>query len=149
MANREPLYKFMYADWTPASLKSALVQNLTDNDWVVKTHTMADMTFLPLDYKLIKALSKNLNDSRWPVRLMAVYLLAKNQNNNFTGVLDWTAENDSNELVRDMAIALGGLAPKPEIQEPASQPTQNFSMDMSPTISYQSTVPRLKLQIGD
>jgi hypothetical protein len=110
---------------------------------------MADMTFLPLDYKLIKALSKNLNDSRWPVRLMAVYLLAKNQNNNFTGVLDWTAENDSNELVRDMAIALGGLAPKPEIQEPASQPTQNFSMDMSPTISYQSTVPRLKLQIGD
>ena len=107
MANREPIYKFMYADWMPASLKSALVQNLTDNDWVVKTHAMADMTFLPLDYKLIKALSENLNDGRWPVRLMAVYLLSTIPDSQFDRVLDWTAKNDPSKTVRDMAIVLG------------------------------------------
>ena len=97
---------------------------------------MADMTSLPLDYKLIKALSENLNDSRWPVRLMALYLLAKKQNNNFNQVIGWTAENDSNELVRDMAMALGGAAPKPKIQETVSQLEQDFSRELLPTISY-------------
>lgn len=124
MANREPLYKFMYADWMPALLKSALVHNLTSDDWVVKAHTMAYMTSLPLDFELINALSENLNDTHWPTRLMAIYLLAKNQNGKFTKVLDWTAKYDSNKLVRDMAIALGGAVPEPEPQEPAEQPTQ-------------------------
>ena len=90
MANREPLYKFMYADWMPALLKSALVHSLAYDDWVVKVHIMADMlsgvshpqATLPLDYELINTLSENLNDTNWPVRLMAVYLLAKNQNGN-------------------------------------------------------------------
>ena len=58
MANRKPLYKFMYADWMPALLKSALLDNLTSDDWVVKVYTMADMTSLPLDYELINALRK-------------------------------------------------------------------------------------------
>ncbi len=122
MANREPLYKFMYADWMPTLLKSALVHNLTYDDWVTKVHTMADMTSLPLDYELINAISENLNDTHWPTRLMVIYLLAKNQNNNFTKVLDWTAKYDSSKLVRDMAIALGGTVPPPPPQEPAAQP---------------------------
>ncbi|GAI94972.1 unnamed protein product, partial [marine sediment metagenome] len=79
MANREPLYKFVYADWMPDMLKSALVHNLDDDDWVVKVDTMARMLSLPLDYELINAVAKNLNDSHWPARMMAVYLLAKNQ----------------------------------------------------------------------
>jgi len=123
MAGREPLYKFAYADWMDKLLKSALKYNLTDDDWTVKVQTMTDMVTLPLDYELLNAVSENLNDTRWPVRLMAVYLLAKNQQNGFEKVLDWTAEYDSNELVRNMAVALGGKKPSTQqnlnqIQEP-------------------------------
>ncbi len=118
MANREPLYRFMHADWMPDMLKSALVHNLDDNDWVVKVNTMAGMLSLPLDYELISAVAKNLNDTHWPARMMAVYLLAKNQNSNFGKVLDWTARYDSSKLVRDMAIALGAGVPEKAGVEP-------------------------------
>jgi tetratricopeptide (TPR) repeat protein len=118
MAGREPLYKFMYADWMPTLLKSALVLNLTHDDWVAKVNTMADMTSMPLDYDFLNAISENLNDTHWPVRLMTIYLLAKNQGDSFTKVLDWTAKYDSSKLIRDMAIALGGTPPPPP-QQPA------------------------------
>jgi len=124
MANREPLYKFMRADWMPDMLKSALLHNLDDDDWVVKVHTMAGMLSLPLDYELVSAVAKNLNDSHWPARMMAVYLLAKNQNSNFAKVLDWTAKYDSSKFVRDMAIALGA-AGVPQASEPANPPAQS------------------------
>jgi len=114
MANREPLYKFMYADWIPAMLKSAVLNSLADDDWIVKAHTMTAMDALPLDYDLISAVAKNLDDTHWPVRLIGVFLLAKSQDVNFGKVLDWTAEYDSNQLVREMAIALGGARPKPK-----------------------------------
>jgi len=125
MANREPLYKFMYADWMPDLLKSALLHNLTDDDWVVKVHTMAAMLSLPLDYKLTGAVAKNLDDTHWPVRMIAIFLLAKTQNSSFGKVLDWTAKYDSSRLVRDMAIALGAARPQPK--QPAKQPTPNNS----------------------
>lgn len=125
MANRQPPYKFMYADWMPALLKSALLHNLNDNDWSVKVQTMTGMLILPLDYELINALAQNLNDVHWPTRLMAIYLLAKNQNESFAKVLDWTAEYDPHKLVRDTAIALGGTAPQP--QKPENQLEQNDS----------------------
>jgi len=119
MANREPLYKFMYADWMPAILKSALVQTIADDDWVVKVHTMSGMLSLPLDYELINAVAENLNDTHWPARMMAIYLLTKSKNSNFAKVLDWAAKYDSSKLVRDMAIALGAAVP--QVQEPANQ----------------------------
>ena len=123
MANREPFYKFMYADWMPALLKSALVHNLTDDDWVAKVHTMAWMLSLPLDYELINATAENLNDTHWPVRLTALYLLARAQDSNFGKVLDWSAKYDSSKLVRDMAIALGAAVPEPAPEpEPQEQP---------------------------
>jgi hypothetical protein len=125
MANREPLYRFMYEDWMPDLLKSALLRGLADRDWVVKVHTMDGMLSLPLDYDLINGISENLNDVNWPVRLMALFLLAKNQGQNFGKVLNWAARYDQNEIVRDMAIALGGFAP--EILRPAEQP--NMSND--------------------
>ena len=111
----------------PALLKSALVHNLTDDDWVVKAHTMACMLSLPLDYELMNAAAQNLNDTNWPVRLMALYLLANAQDSNFGKVLDWSAKYDSNKLVRDMAIALGAAVP-----EPPSQPTQDDSKEQPP-----------------
>lgn len=112
MANRQPLYKFMYAAWMPVLIKSALMQNLADDDWVVKTHAMAAIMPLPLDYELTNAIANNLNDTHWPARMIAVYLLARNSDEAFADVLDWTAKYDSNKLVRDMAIALGAADPE-------------------------------------
>ena len=112
MSNRQPAYRMMYADWVPGLLRDALVhesgllRNPAQAEWVVKVHTMADMTSLPLDYGLISAVAENLYNSQWPVRLMAVYLLAGNPENGFEKVLNWVAKEDSNEFVRNMAIML-------------------------------------------
>ena len=100
-------------------LKSALVHNLADDDWVVKVYTMSEMLSLPLDYELINAVAENLNDTHWPARMMAIYLLTKGQAGDFDKVLDWSAKYDLSKLVRDMAIALGAAVP--QVQEPANQ----------------------------
>ena len=113
MSNRTPPYRFMYADWmTPLlrsalSHKSGLLLNPADDEWVVKVHTMADMLSLPMDSELISAVAENMNNTKWPVRLMAVYLLTTIPDNQFNQVLDWTAKNDPSKTVRDMAIVLG------------------------------------------
>jgi len=111
LANRQPLYKLAHAPWMPDLLKTALMYNLANDDWVVKVHTLADLLSVQLDYKLMEAVADNLADSRWPVRLMTIFLLAKSQSSRFQEVLNWTAEYDSNELVRQMAVALGGKEP--------------------------------------
>jgi hypothetical protein len=65
------------------------------------------MLSLPLNYEMISAVAKNLDNTNWTVRMMAIYLLTTTTDSNFDKVLDWKAKNDSSELVRDMAIALG------------------------------------------
>ena len=113
MLNNKPLYRFMYADWMEPLLRNALLheagllRNSANGQWIVKVHTMAEMLYLPLDYELISALAKNLDDTNWTVRMMAVYLLSKTNDRNFEKVLDWTAKNDASKPVRDLAIALG------------------------------------------
>jgi hypothetical protein len=118
MAGRKPPYKYASADWMPGLLKSALTHSLADNDWVLKAHTMASMLDLTMDYELTDAVSRNLTDSRWPCRLMAIFLLARYPGDNFRSVLDWTAKYDSEPLVRQTAVALGGREPEPK---PAAQ----------------------------
>jgi len=116
MAEHGVLYRFKYADWMPALLKSALLHesglllNPADNEWSVKVHTMADMVSLPLDHELTTVLAKNLNNTNWPVRLMTMYLLAKSEDGKFDRVLNWSAEHDPSRLVRDMAEALSAAA---------------------------------------
>ncbi len=122
MANREPLYKLTRADWMQEMLMSALLQCLADDNWAVRTHTVAAMLSLPMDYEIINAVSENLSDTHWPVRLIAMYALAKNQGSNFRRVLDHTARYDPSKLVRDMAVALGGKTP--ETTKPKIQPKQ-------------------------
>ena len=123
-SDRIPPYNIMYGDGMTDSLKTGLsheyglLLNPAESEWPVKVHTMADMISLPLDYELISAVSVNLSNSRWPVRLMALYLLGENPESGFEKVLDWVANNDSNNYVRDMAILLsrsmpGGLSLNP------------------------------------
>jgi len=112
MSNHK-LYRFKSADWMEPLLRSALLHesgllhNPANGQWVVKVHTMADMLAFPLDYELISAVANNLNNTNWPVRMMAVYLLSQTAGHNFDKVLDQTAKNDSSKPVRDMATALG------------------------------------------
>ncbi len=112
MAQHGTLYPYRYAEWLPELLRSAFVSppglllSPGPEDWVVKVNTMADMLSMTLDPELATAVAKNLNHAQWPVRLMAVYLLAGSPGNNFQAVLDWVAQRDPNELVRSMAMSL-------------------------------------------
>lgn len=139
MAGIKPPYSFAYNDSMPPTLKSALLSSFASDDWVVKVHIMTDMTSLPLNYDFLNALSENMNDTHWPVRLMAIYLLAKNQDSGFTKVLDWAAKYDSSKFVRDMAVALGGTPPPPpqkpaEPNNPPNQMTQGSPQQQSPAL---------------
>jgi tetratricopeptide (TPR) repeat protein len=113
MSNCTPPYRFLYADWMNSLLRSALshksglLLNPADDEWVVKVYTMADMLSLPMDHELISAVAENMNSTKWPVRLMAVYLLSTIPDSQFGQVLDWTAKNDPNKNVRDIAVVLG------------------------------------------
>jgi len=123
MANRPPMYKYMYGEWMPKMLKSAIISNLTNDDWVVRTNSLAAMCDLKLDYQLIDVVSENLNETHWPTRIMALMILKNASGEKFNPVLDWTAKHDPNPTVREMAIALGAAQP----QEPA--PQQNIIED--------------------
>ncbi len=115
MSNRRPPYRLMYADWMPTMFRNALLhesgllRNPADGAWTIKTHTMAEMLYLPLDedYELVAAVGESLNNANWPVRMTAVYLLAKTQKGHFDKVLDSSAKYDPSRFVRDMAVALG------------------------------------------
>ncbi len=138
MGNRKPLYRYLYADWMPTMLKSALIhesgllRNSADGEWVVKTRTMTGMLSLSLDPEITRAVAENLNNTNWPVRMMALYLLAKNADGEFAKVLDWTAKNDSNKLVRNMAVALGAF--RPQTPEPAELMTPGEPGSLSPVL---------------
>ncbi len=126
------LYPFQYADWLPGQLRLSLVSPSglllggSQGDWAVKINAMADMLYLPLDQELTGVVAKNLNHPLWPVRLMAVYLLAKSSASSFANVLDWVAKNDTDDLVRSMALLLQSApaagtmlrAPAPQLVRP-------------------------------
>lgn len=108
----KPLYRMVQVE--RPLLVDALRRSLTDKDWMVKLQTMEKMLLLPssLDYDLIRAASENLNDTHWPARLMALFLLSNLQGDDFKQVLDWTAKYDLSMGVRLMAIALGADIPQ-------------------------------------
>ena len=110
MAETGPLYRLMYAE--PALLKSALARIMEDDDWNIIVQALAAVLSLKLDYGLVEDVSVQLDDENWPVRMMAAYILAKSQQQQFQGVINWMAEHDQSRIVRDMAIALGAVPPK-------------------------------------
>ncbi|MBP7050324.1 MAG: hypothetical protein KBE65_04855 [Phycisphaerae bacterium] len=129
MTQHGTLYPYRYAKWLPELLRSSLVSpsglllSPGADDWVVKVNAMADMLSLSLDQELATAVAKNLNHAYWPVRLMAVYLLATSSGNDFQPVLDWAAKQDPNELVRNMALSLQTSALTTPMNLPGEQLT--------------------------
>jgi len=119
MSPGKPLYKHLSADWVVPLLRSALthesglLRHPGENEWIVKVDTMAEMLGLPLDHELVTAVAENLNHAKWPVRMMAMYLLAEKQQGVFDKVLDWTIQHDPSPSVRAMAVALKKAVPAP------------------------------------
>ena len=114
--------QYAYTQVESSLLVDAVRRALTDENWRLRVHTMAaiDALSLPTDYALIQTLSSNLNHDRWPVRFMSLYLLKNLQKGAFQQVLDWTAQYDSNNLNRRLAVALGGKQPPQPQREPIS-----------------------------
>jgi hypothetical protein len=131
MTERGALYNFQYAPALPGQLRasltgaSGLLLGGADSEWAVRVNTMADLLSLPLDQELAGVVLKNVNHPQWPVRLMAVYLLAKGTPNSVGSVLDWVVQNEKDDLVRSMAVSLQststGATPAPRllISQPA------------------------------
>lgn len=118
-AGKKP-YRMMYVE--PQLLRAGLAKCLTDESWTLKVETMLLLADVPLDYNLTNAVSDNLNSNFWPVRMTALWLLGKDQNPAFKKVRDWTAENDSDKMVVEMAVALGSPAPKRAEEAAAAEP---------------------------
>ncbi len=112
MAKSGMSYRLVHVEQT--LLIDAVRKSLADKDWMVKLQTMAAMLPFPVapDYDLTRAVSDNLGDSHWPVRIMALYLLSSLQGDAFKPVLDWTAKYDPTSQVRSVAIVLGADVPQ-------------------------------------
>jgi tetratricopeptide (TPR) repeat protein len=109
LKGRTSPYRVVFSDGMNTMLKSALIydsgllRNKDNDGWILKVYTMAELTSLPLDFELIEAVSDNVNNTNWPVRMMAVYTLAESQGDKFMKVLDGISKNDQNQLVKDIA----------------------------------------------
>ena len=126
--------KYRRASVDNSLLKDALRRGLADDDWSVRTQTMASMLSLslPQDFTVTSVVSENLTDPNWPVRLLAVYLLSQSGQNDFNRVLDWTAEYDTNANVRNLAIALGAAVPE-KADKPIESPETVEQDDEKPS----------------
>lgn len=134
IAEHGTLYPYRYAEWLPELLRSSLVSpsglllSQGRDDWVVQVNTMADMLSMHMDQELANVVARNLNHPRWPVRLMAIYLLANRPGDSLQPVLDWVAQQDAHELVRQMALSFQSMtipaAPtgRPDGRSPALWP---------------------------
>jgi hypothetical protein len=104
LADMKNRYKFLYCE--PGLLTSAIAKCMGEDDWVLKVETMTALQDVNLDYRLVDAISEQLDYKAWPVRLLAVFTLADEQGANFQPVLKWVSTNDTQELVKDMATEL-------------------------------------------
>lgn len=115
---------FKHVQVDESLLVDAVRKILVDKDWKIRVHTLNRLFSLsvPIDEGMMGEVSENLNHDEWPVRLMAMYLLAKAQPESFRKVLDWTCQHDVHAINRRMAFALGAQEPVSNTQ--AAEPTQ-------------------------
>ncbi len=114
---------FRYVQVDQTLLADSIRRALKDQSWKVRVEAMDALLTLsvPLDTTLVTDISQNLGHDKWPVRLMAMVLLAKAQPETFGQVLDWTAQQDAHWLNRRMALALGATPKTPEQKPEAAE----------------------------
>lgn len=110
MANKEPAYRFRYAEWMPELLRSAIEQTLVQDGPVVKVQTLLKMNNMHLNYRLTEAVAECLNSDNAFVRLSAVYVLGLSNQKGFDKVLEHTSKYDSSSIVREMAAVMAGIS---------------------------------------
>jgi len=98
--------KYRYRVLPPAIINSSLERSLTQDSWETKISAIKALSALDIDFSLVSAISSNLNDPKWPLRLAVLDVLARKQGASFDGVLEWVSKSDANPLVRAYAIAL-------------------------------------------
>lgn len=124
MAQHGTLYAYRNSAWLPGLLRSSFLDDSGlllgegQGDWVVRVHAMAGLLALPIDQELATVVARSLNHPHWPVRLMAVYLLATSSQGDFGKVLDWVGQQDANELVRSLAMSLRSADSKNSLVAP-------------------------------
>lgn len=106
MSKSKPMYRYVRVE--RPLLVDAVKRSVADENWKVRLHTLEGLTLFAgqLDLETTSAVSGSINDSYWPVRMTAMYLLSKSETEGFQRVLDWSAKSDSEKLVRNMAFAL-------------------------------------------
>lgn len=108
MGKAKPMYRYIHVE--RPLLVDAVKRSVVDKNWKVRVQATDALAMWPkrIDYQVTQVISGSLNDSHWPVRMMALYVLSKSQGQEFQQVIDWSAKYDSKSLVRNMAVALGG-----------------------------------------
>ena len=92
---------------------------MEDQDWTVRLETMLLLDNLSLDYNMMGAAADNLEIKQpWPVRMTALWLLGKGNDQSFRKVCDWTAKNDDDKMVLEMAAALGATVSPERLARP-------------------------------
>ena len=106
--NTEPGRRYSSFSVEPSFLTNVITNNIGNDDWMVKTGAMYNLLDLrpPLDDEITLAVSENVNDKNWPVRMVALYMLSRTQSNSFRPVLEWKANNDPHMNVRRLAEVL-------------------------------------------
>ena len=100
--------KYRYFSVEPSFLTSVIVNNIGNDDWMLRTAAMYGLLDFrpPVDYEIGQAVSGSLDDPNWPVRMMATYILSRNRDKGFLPVLEWKAKNDPDMNVRRLAEVL-------------------------------------------
>lgn len=113
IASGQASYRYVHVE--PSLIVDAVRKSLVDPDWKVRAKTLTSLISVSasLDSSIMSEVADNLNHEKWPVRMLAMYLVAQAQPEPFQKVLDWTAEHDANEINRRMAVALGGWPAAP------------------------------------
>lgn len=102
----------------------ALSNALGAESWELRARTLHALSFAGLDANLARGVQACLDDPNWLVRLMALRLLAR-QGPSFASVCEEMAQEDTEELVRDMArsyLAAWGVEPKAAQSQPTFVP---------------------------
>lgn len=94
-------------NYTPARvptdrIRTALLAALSAEAWELRARTLESLHVAGLDAELLDAVRACLEHSHWLVRMMAVRLLAR-QGTAFLGTAERIAQDDDDELVRDLA----------------------------------------------
>lgn len=106
-----------------ARVHAALLSTLDSSSWETRFRTIEALQVAGLDQAMLDAVLKRLGDEHWAVRMAATRLLAR-QGAAFADQARRLADDDPDELVRDMARGFLMEWETKAAARPASQPTK-------------------------